>query len=391
MVSSERDQARKLNIGWVVEVTALVGVVAAAIVTIRANSLGMQFGFDFRGIWRAGQLIAAGINPYPAADPASLYAAGHPFVVPPLLGLAAVPLASLGPATATLVWDSVSVGALGAALWLVGVRDRRVYLLGLCSLPMVSAILLGQPDAVFALLAAIAWRRRGSWLGAMAVAALIAVKLLAWPLLLWLLMSRRPRQALAAAVGAGALLLGSWWLIGFHGLPDYMRLLSADAQAFAARSHSIVALVTRLGGSTSLGAVIAVVAAVLLSAAAVKRARDRDLAGFTAALLAGILMSPILWDHYIVVLFVPLAVRQPRLSRSWLLLSLLWLSPSEPPATVAQVVLVLGLLVFVALSEAGGRATSSTVPAAAGERRGQSHREAGTARWPVPTVGPVRL
>ena len=133
------------------------------------------------------------------------------------------------------------------------------------------------------------------------------------------------------------------------------------------------------------------VAAVLVSAVAVKRARDRDLARFTAALLAGILMSPILWDHYIVVLFVPLAVRQPRLSRSWLLLSLLWLSPSEPPATVAQVMLVLGLVVFVSLSEAGGRAKSSTVPAAAGERRGHSHREAGTARWRVPAVGPVRL
>jgi hypothetical protein len=206
---------------------------------------------------------------------------------------------------------------------------------------------------VLALLAAVAWRYRDSWPGPAAVALLIAVKVLAWPLLVWLALTRRCRQAATAALGAGLLLVVSWTLIGFHGLTDYPQLLSADAQAFAARSHSIAAFLAALGCSAAAADVLAVAAAVVIALTIVWRATDRDLAGFTAALSFSLLCSPILWSHWLVVLLVPLAIRRPQLHATCFIVAALWLSPTENPANIAQLIIVLGLLAFALLGDTG--------------------------------------
>jgi alpha-1,2-mannosyltransferase len=241
----------------------------------------------------------------------------------------------------------------------VGVRDARVYLVALCSFPFVSSLILGQPDGLFALGAAIGWRYRDSWRGAVAVGALIAAKLLAWPLLLWLLLTRRVKCSLIALCSATALLLLSWATIGFKGLLDYPKLLSADAQAFAARSHSIVAGLMRLGVPEQLANWSAIACAAAAAVAIVRVARSRDQGYFAAAILAGLLASPLLWSHYLVLLFIPLAICRPRPDRLWLLSALFWLSPLEP-AHGWQIWLV--LLTTVAIAVRSGRRRSIRSP-----------------------------
>jgi len=62
---------------------------------------------------------------------------------------------------------------------------------------------------------------------------------------------------------------------------------------------------------------------------------------FTAALAVGLLLSPVMWQHYLVLLFVPLAVTgRARDPFVWLLVALLWLSPVESPPTAWQTWLV---------------------------------------------------
>src|SRR5204863_5637362 len=131
----------------------------------------------------------------------------------------------------------------------------------LASYPFVSSIVLGQPDALLLLGAALAWRYRGSWRGAAAVGTVIALKLLAWPLLLWLVATRRFRQAGVAAAVAIGLTAGSWAAIGFEGLSQYPRLLSADATAFQVRSRSVVAAAVGLGATPHAARLLALLVA----------------------------------------------------------------------------------------------------------------------------------
>jgi hypothetical protein len=307
-------------------------LVIVALMALWRNASGIEYGFDFHGgIWKAGQDLLAGRSPYLVPNAHTLLVAGNAFITPPLLAVLAIPFSILPFALAVALWNLVCTGALVGALMLVGVRDRRVYLLALCSFPFMSSVILGQPDGLFALAAAVAWRYRDAWPGALAVGVLIAAKLLAWPLLLWLLVTRRIRCSLIALVSAAGLLLLSWAAIGFQGLVDYPKLLAADAHAFAARSNGVVAGAMRLGASEQLATGLAIACAAVVALAIVRLARGSDQGYFAAAIFAGLLVSPVLWSHYLVLLLVPLAVCRPRLDRVWLLTAALWLSPFENP------------------------------------------------------------
>lgn len=316
--------------------------VVLAVVELYLQARGTEYGFDFRGsTWHAAKAVLGGQSPYPPADPTRLLHQGNDFVYPPPLALLAIPFSLVPFSTAIVVWNLVCSVALVAALRLLGVIDRRLLVLAVCSFPVVSTLTLGQPDGLLALAAAAAWRWRESWPGAVATAALIAAKLLAWPLLIWFLATRRIRQAGVAAGCAVALLVGSWACIGFKGIADYPRLLAADAEAFEARSHSTVSAFMRLGVSAQVAVPLAIVFAAVIGSAVVVCARGGDEGWFTAALLVGLLMSPVMWQHYLVLLFIPLAIsRDMRDPLAWLLVAALWLSPTETPPTTWQALLV---------------------------------------------------
>jgi hypothetical protein len=314
-----------------------------AAITLYVTATG-HYGLDFRGgAWAAGKDVLAGRSPYPAADPVQLLAAGNAYIAPPLLAVLSVPLSVLPFVPAVLVWNVVCTWALVLALRILGVRDWRVYGLALTSFPFVAAIALGQPDGLLALGAAVAWRYRSSWRGAAAVGIVIALKLLAWPLLLWLVVTRRFRQAGTAAAVAIAATAGSWALIGFAGLSQYGRLLAADATAFQARSHSVVAAALRLGTTAPVARFLALLIAAAVAAVVWQVASDRDLGAFSAALVFGLLASPILWMHYLVILFAPLAVAHKRAAAAWLLTITYWISPTELPPHVWKIGYVLAL------------------------------------------------
>jgi alpha-1,2-mannosyltransferase len=304
-------------------------------------SVGTQYGFDFRGgTWQAGRALLHGTSPYPTPNPANLLHVANGFIDPPPLAVIGAPFALLPFPVAVILWNLSCASAFVLALRVAGVTDRRLYVLALGSFPFVSSLALGQPDGLLALLAALAWRYRDSPRGAIAAGTLIAAKLLAWPLVVWLLVTRRTRLAGIAALSGGAWLAASWACIGFKGLLAYPHLLAADAAAFGPRSHSFVAAISRLGlhlPAVQLGTLIGVAVGV----AVVVRARGSDRGSFAAAIVAGLLCSPILWQHYLVLLFVCLAVlRRFRDPLVWLLMALLWLSPGETPATEWQAWLV---------------------------------------------------
>jgi hypothetical protein len=303
-----------------------------------------EYGLDFfGGTWHAGKAVLAGLNPYPPpVEGWRLLHASSGYMTPPPLALVGIPFSLLPFGAAVAAFNLVCVGAAIIALRLLGVADRRVWLLTVCSFPFVSSLALGQPDGVFALAAACAWYWRDDrWRGGVAAGFLIAAKLLAWPLIIWLLVTRRSRQAAVTATSTAVALIGGWALIDFKGFGYYAQLLADDARTYEYRSHSLVSGFMHLGLSSHEAVAAAVLSAAMIAGGVLLVSRGSDVGWFTAALVVGILSSPIVWDHYFVMLFVCLAAtRRAHDVRFWMLVALLWACPVENPANLWQAWLV---------------------------------------------------
>jgi alpha-1,2-mannosyltransferase len=320
------------------------------------------WGFDYHGgLWQGARDILHGRNPYPPPTRERLLVPGNAMITPPLLALVNLPLALLPLIPAVVLWDIVQALALVAALRLCNVRDRRGYVLALASFPFAATLTLGQPEGLFALALAVVWRYRDRWQGGVTLGVLIAAKLFPFPLVLWFLLTRRYRNAATSVlVGAGTL-VASWAAIGFKGMSGYPRLLSADADAFAARSHAILSVLVREGLTVHVARPLAGVLALAVGALLLARARGSDTGMFAALVVAGLLLSPIMWMHYLVLLLVPLAVAHPRPNRWWLAYCVFWLSPTEDKGSMFQLLLVLA--VACAIGAAGMSRTADAAEA----------------------------
>jgi hypothetical protein len=321
-------------------------VVVAVVIARAASELRFQshlvsagfgpWGADFHGgAWLAAQQILHGVTPYLAPDPRLLVRFNRAFVTPPAIGLLAVPLAHLPYGLAIAIWNALDAVAMVLALWLLRVRDLRMYLLVLFSAPFVNSITSGQLEGLLALLTAMVWRRRDSWSGALGLGGLIAAKLYAAPMIIWLLVTRRFRVALVAGVSAAAMLATSWAIIGFHGLGQYPSLLGAASSAARNEpfSDSVLTLATRLGVERSLATLLAMVVTLAIVMAILAASRGSDAGWLCATVVAGLFASPILWEHYLVLIFVPLAIAKPRTTVPWLLTGALWIPYAVSPGT----------------------------------------------------------
>ena len=109
-----------------------------------------------------------------------------------------------------------------------------------------------------------------------------------------------------------------------------------------------------LGFGADVGrlATVLIGGAALVACVALARAGDEQRA-FVVAVASVLVLSPIIWLHYLALLVVPLGLMRPRFSALWLLPIVLWVSPKsengvgfEPfvPALVAAVLLLVLLV-----------------------------------------------
>jgi alpha-1,2-mannosyltransferase len=309
------------------------------------------FGADFHGtIWQAGRDILHGNSPYPAPNTAALARAGSPAVYPAATLVAASSLSLLPFTVSAILWDICAALALFVALRVVNVRDWRIYAVVFLSFPAASSLELGQFDAFLALGCALAWRwrhQRGARL-AIVVASVVVAKVFLWPLLIWIFAIHRRRQSVAAAAAAAGLAVAGWAVIGFAGLSMYPRLLSAATNAFGNEGYSLMALGTRLGLAPERARLIPLLALAALCALTIQLARKGYVeSSFFAAVAAGIVGSPILWMHYLVILLVALAVKRPTFSYVWIVPAAFWLAPTENPGSGVDFAVGFSLLLLL--------------------------------------------
>jgi alpha-1,2-mannosyltransferase len=312
---------------------------------------------DFQVFWGAGRDVLAGRSPYPPLEAAAL-ASEHAFVYPAPAALAMVPWALLPYPVAETRFALGLLAAVAATLAVLGIRDWRCYGAAFLWVPVLNASLVGAVGPLLALGVALAWRYRGSVVKTAAlVAAVVVAKVFLWPLVVWLVATRRFRAAALAAVAATAATLVGWALLGFAGFRDYPRLLSMLADALQDLGFSPVALGLALGAppDAARGVSLAVGGLALVAIFVLAR-RVGDRAALAAALVSALLLSPIVWPHYFVLLLVPLALARPRLDPVWLLPLGWWAIRGQSEGVAWEIVVGLGLaLALAALTISGSR------------------------------------
>jgi hypothetical protein len=356
------------QVGQVVLFAVVPAVVA---VTVFATSYhGAGFLYDFHGdLYGAGVAILHGHDPYQASFLARLAAQAHPstsFAVPvyPAPDLvASVPLALLSLHAAGIVFTALSIAAMALGLWLLGVTDWRCYGLAFVSWPVVHSLRLGQVNELLVLGVAVAWRwRERLWPPAIAVSAVVVAKLFLWPVGVWLLITRRWRVAVLAAVLAVSGTLVAWAAIGFDGLTAYSSMLSHLSRVEGTAGVSLLSLGHALGITRSLSSAAGWVVTLGVLALA-WRARSRDAAVLGLVVMAGLLSSPLVWPHYLTLAFVPIALLSPRLSAAWFLPLITYLAPVEltggdPWKIVPYIGLEMAVIAWLTLARPAGRPRS---------------------------------
>jgi len=302
---------------------------------------------DFDALRRAAQDVLAGASPYPPAD-AAVLAKSEQLVYPPLIAFLLAPFALVSGGLAEAFYVVILIVALPITVAVLGVRDRRLFFVGLLWPSMVAVFGVGALGPLLALGLALAWRWRNALkLVAPLVALVVVSKLFLWPILIWLLATRRFKAALAAVLIGAAATGAAWAAIGFTGLREYPELLRTLTALFEPMAYSTSALALSLGAPTAVARLLLVLLAIVAIVAIIRLARrdDGDRRSFILAIGAALLLSPILWLHYLVLLLVPFALVRPKLSLLWLSPLVLWVTPHYAAAgDIWRIVVVLGFI-----------------------------------------------
>jgi hypothetical protein len=329
---------------------------AAAILVVGVGYAALAAGHvtDFSSFYASARAVAHGSSPYPPLASLPAVADRHtfaPFAYPPPIAFLVAPLTLLPLAFAKLVFFCLGLAAIALGFRLLEVRDASCYAAAFASLPVLEAVGVGSITPLLFLGVAAAWRYRDRTLGvALAVAGVVVAKLFLWPLVLWLVYTRRYAAAVASvAIGALAL-FAAWGAIGFAGLGEYPHLLSRLTELTGVNSFSLFALERALGLApwpAQIG--VAAVACAACCVAAGTRGTRGDSAGFTLAVGLALLFTPILWPHYLVLLFAPIAIVRPKLSALWFVPLLFWLgavwSFGDPARILPTLVVAAALVV----------------------------------------------
>jgi alpha-1,2-mannosyltransferase len=300
-----------------------LALAALFLVDVRKNAVA----FDFRHAYLpAAHAVLAGHSPYPPATIAAFFPRTA-FIYPPLTAYLAAPFTVVPPAVAAGIVSILAIGGVAAILLLLGVRDWRCFMIAYLWVPTYSAIQTGNVTILLALGLALAWRYRNrTFVLALVTGFLLALKLFLWPVLVWLIATRRFRAA-GFAVGFGVLFIVVPWAgIGFAGMTGYPHLLSVLSEAERADQYTVAALVARTLSWRLAGLIgLAVGLTVLGLAARVGRRDERR--SFALTIAALLLLSPIVGMHYFTLLLIVVALFAPRFGWAWAAPLLLWVGP----------------------------------------------------------------
>lgn len=259
--------------------------------------------YDLADFLRAGHAILAGHPVYPQPGTAAVYS-GSAFVYPYFSVWPFVALATLPASTGGMIFFTLSLAAVLTACLVSTDGDPWPAMLILASSFAITGLQLGSLSPLLFAGAVTMWRLREREIPfALLAAPVIAVKLFLAPLLVWLLIARRWRAFACSSTATAVLLLGGF-VFGPIGITAYVRMLSALGTHEARAGFGVVGALLNLGMTPGAAQALAMgIAATVVAAAYVHYRRSTDeRVLFCGALLACLLLTPVLWSHYLLCL-----------------------------------------------------------------------------------------
>lgn len=325
-VPPDRQLARRRALEHVL--LAVLPVVLTGWVVYHVYASGIA-AVDFQhSFWVAGWRTLHGLDPY--AWTRSQISGGVSFPYPALTALLLSPFGLVSSFPESIPVTAAAIVAAPLSLWILRVRDWRVY----GAVALWAPVVVGWQSANFtlALIVGIAllWRfRHRPLLTAALVACLVSIKPILVPVWFWLLLTRRWRAAaISAAIGI-TLNAVSWTVLGWHELSRWVSLLSLQGRLQNSTGYSLIALASHLGLGRTFGYALIVALSCLLVGTAVALAKTgQEEWVFGVAVLLTIVISPQADAHYFAMLLVPLALIRPRLFWAWLAPLVLWVCPA---------------------------------------------------------------
>jgi hypothetical protein len=311
----------------VLPVVVLISQLSAVLIGRYSSAIAVDFHSAY---WPAGHRVLVGGDPY--AWTAGEIRDGVAFVYPAFSALFFAPFALISRGAASVLFLLICLVLTPLTLWVLQVRDWRIYGLSLVWLPVFGSWQTGNETILLVLLTALVWRHRDNALIAgVLTAAAISLKPLVWPLALWLLATRRWR-ACAYGLAAGlAINLVSWAVVGFGNIGVYLHDARIDSLDSWRDGYSVAAALGHLGASHSFGSVLTIVECVALAAALLYFAffKRRERLALVLAITLMLAASPLVWSHYFALLLIPMALERPRVGWLWALPLLMWVCPAS--------------------------------------------------------------
>lgn len=288
-------------------VVALLSFIGGVALTLAFA--GPTLGYDFLAYHQA---VVRLLDGRPLYDMSFTETGGFGlFYYPPTFAPLILPLGLMSAVTATWAWIGGSLAAFVAGVAVLPVsRSVRWWLILLAgwSFPFVHAVKLGQVGPVLFALFAIGWR----WLdspGPLGLSGALgaAIKMQPGFVLVWALLTRRWAAVVVGAVALAVLGVVSLVLAGFGAWTDFLTLLRTVTDPITtAKNLTPGAVAFQLGVAAESAALIQLASTVLVALvflAAVRWATAE--ASFLVAVVASQLVSPIVWDHYAMLLLLP--------------------------------------------------------------------------------------
>jgi len=327
----------------------LVGGVVLALIALNTILAAQQtegWGYDFRAYYDAALRLVATGSPYQAETLTGSFRPGPAglYLYTPAPALLVVPLTWLGTDAATMTWLLVRVGLLFGACALMPVP--RWVKLGAFGVAVISPqflydLNLGNVSVIVTFFAIVAWRWLDKPIGGMAIAASLTLRPTMGLIWIWWIVRRQWTAVAWTVLGFAAIFLISLPFVGVGSWLEYVTVLRNVSDVMGVKNNTDLGSAALAFGLSQQLANLLLVGGFALSigAIALSLRRDREI-GFAVTLMATLLLSPLLWDHYLTNLIVPAALVAARGRRWGLLLPLLgWL-----PQPYLPVVAICGML-----------------------------------------------
>ncbi len=315
---------------------------------------------DFQAYYDAAVRLVATGSPYQARTLDGPWHSGTAglYVYSPVLSLALVPLTSLGLSAATAVWLVFRLVLLGLTCGLMPVPRSiklAIFAVAIVSAPVIYDLEFGNVSLIVTFLAVVCWRWLDKPIGSLAIAASLTIRPWIGVVAGWWVLRRQWRALIWLAGSLLVIVAVSLPFVGLRPWLEWVQVLRNVSYEMGVHdNHEFGSTMLRLGLPQSL-AFVFLVCGYVMAVGAILLSLRRDVAiSFAVTLTATLLLSPLMWVHYLTILIVPAALGAAYGRRLFLLVPLLaWLPWPFCPFVVTAVMWLL-----FALPDRGPRAFS---------------------------------